>query len=71
MKSAFIGAHRPSDVAAEVEAALQSGCRHFVLRRVNGGGMVDLERLGAARYAAGLQSVVELEEEMVPVAAAR
>lgn len=71
MKSAYIAARRPSDVAAEVDAASREGCRRFVLRRVNGGGMVDLERLGAARYAAGLQSTVELEGEAAAVAAAR
>jgi hypothetical protein len=71
VKSASIGARRPSEVAAEVEAALARGCERFVLRRVNGGGMVDLERLGAARYAAGLQSVVELEGETAAVAATR
>jgi hypothetical protein len=71
VKSARIDARRPSDVALEVEAALQRGCRRFVLRRVDSGGMVDLERLGAARYAAGLQSVVELDEETAEVGSAR
>jgi hypothetical protein len=33
--------------------------------------MLDQERLGAARYAAGLQSTVELEAEAAAVAAAR
>ena len=61
MRTVYIGARRPSDVALEVEEALQTGCRRFVVRRVNGGGMVDLERLGAARYVAGLGSMVELE----------
>ncbi len=70
MKSTVVSARRPSEVAAEVDAAIKKGCRRFVLRRVDGGGMVDLERLGAARYAAGLQSVVELEEAAA-VAAAR
>jgi hypothetical protein len=43
-----------------------------VLRRIDHGGMLDLERLGAARYAAGLQSTVGLEAETpAAVAAAR
>ncbi len=71
MSVVYIAARRPSDVAREVEAALQRGSRRFVLRRLNAGGMVDRERLGAARYAAGLQSDVELEEETAGVAASR
>jgi hypothetical protein len=67
----YLTALSPFEVAREVEAALQGGSRRFVLRRVNGGGMVDRERLGAARYAAGLQSVVELEDEPAAIAAAR
>ena len=59
---AFITAIRPQDVAREVEAILQRGnVKRFVLRPVAHGGMVDQERLGAARYAAGVQAVVELE----------
>ena len=66
--TAHIAAARPQDVALEVEAARLRGCTSFVLRSVDRGGMLDLERLGAARYAAGVQSVVELES---PVAAQR
>ncbi len=66
--TAHIAAARPQDVALEVEAARRRGCTSFVLRSVDRGGMLDLERLGAARYAAGVQSVVELES---PVAAQR
>lgn len=58
---AYITARRPAEVALEVESWRQRGCRSFVLRRVNGGGVVDQERLGAARYAAGLQAEVELD----------
>ena len=66
---AVISATRPQDVAREVEALLQSGkVDRFVLRPVAGGGMLDRERLGAARYAAGVHAVVELE---VAVAAQR
>jgi hypothetical protein len=58
---AYITSRRPSDVALEVESWRKRGCRSFVLRKVNGGGDLDRERLGAARYAAGLQAGVELE----------
>ena len=58
---AYITAGRPADVARDVESWRKRGCRSFVLRQVNGGGFVDQERLGAARYAAGLQAEVELE----------
>ena len=62
-----VSARRPNDVAREVDALARSGCTWFVLVSVDGGGTVDLERMGAARYAAGLQCRVELE---VPAAAA-
>jgi hypothetical protein len=61
MTSAYIQARRPSEVARDVERSRQRGCHSFVLRQVDGGGVLDLERLGAARYAAGLQADVELE----------
>ena len=61
---------RPADVAREVERLLHAGHRSFVLTRIDRGGMLDLERLGAARYAAGLQSSVELEEETPAAVAA-
>lgn len=66
MTPAYITARRPADVAHEVEALAGAGCGEFVLRRLDGGGTLDLERLGAARYAAGLQSVVLLEEGPAP-----
>jgi hypothetical protein len=67
-----IAARRPDDVAREVERLAAHGQRRFVLSRIDHGGMLDRERLGAARYAAGLQSAVELEEETpAAVAAAR
>jgi hypothetical protein len=56
-----VRARRPADVAREVERLVREGHRTFVLVSVDGGGMLDLERLGAARYAAGLHSKVELE----------
>jgi hypothetical protein len=58
-----IAARRPAEVAREVERLVCEGHRTFVLVSVDGGGMLDLERLGAARYAAGLQSKVELEAD--------
>jgi hypothetical protein len=58
---AYITARRPAEVARDVESWRKRGCMSFVLRQVGGGGLVDQERLGAARYAAGLQAEVELE----------
>ncbi|TMF67130.1 MAG: hypothetical protein E6I06_01435 [Chloroflexi bacterium] len=72
MRPALIDARRPSDVARAVERLIRDGHRRFVLQRIDHGGMLDLERLGAARYVAGLQSTVELEAETpAAVAAAR
>jgi hypothetical protein len=59
---AYITARQPSAVAREVERELLNGCGSFVLRAVAGGGMLDRERLGAARYAAGIHAQVVLEE---------
>ena len=59
--TAYITARQPSKVAAEVERELTRGCRSFVLRAVADGGMLDRERLGAARYVAGIHAQVELE----------
>lgn len=61
MSAEAITALRPSDVARAVESLVRAGHREFVVTRVAGGGMLDLERLGAARYAAGVHSRVELE----------
>lgn len=61
MTTACITAIHPAEVAREVERRLALGCRVFVLRQVAGGRMLDQERLGAARYAAGLHAEVELE----------
>ena len=58
-----ITARKPEDVAREIERLMAAGEKSFVIARVDHGGMRDLERLGAARYAAGLQSEVSLEEE--------
>jgi hypothetical protein len=61
VKTAYITDAHPLDVAREVERQLALGCKSFVLRPVAGGGMLDQERIGAARYAAGLHAEVELE----------
>jgi hypothetical protein len=61
MTAAHITAVHPQDVAHEVERQGALGCRSFVLQAVAGGGMLDQERLGAARYAAGRHAEVELE----------
>ncbi|HXM73140.1 MAG TPA: hypothetical protein VN940_07940 [Candidatus Dormibacteraeota bacterium] len=68
MTAAYVTSRRPADVAREVERLRKAGCLRFVVRPLDGGGMLDLERLGAARYAAGIQAEVELESA---VAAAR
>jgi len=71
MTNAYITVIHPEQVAREVERQVRLGCRSFVLRPVAGGGMLDQERLGAARYAAGLHAVVELESLADVPAAAR
>jgi hypothetical protein len=58
---AYITSSRPSDVALDIERWRKRGCTSFVLRAIDNGGMLDRERLGAARYAAGIQADVELE----------
>jgi hypothetical protein len=63
VKVAYISARRPSDVAREVEVMLKAGSKKFILRAIANGDMLDRERLGAARYIAGLQADVELEGE--------
>jgi len=57
----LITAVHPRDVAREVERQVALGCRSFLLHAIAGGGMLDQERLGAARYAAGPHAEVELE----------
>jgi L-alanine-DL-glutamate epimerase-like enolase superfamily enzyme len=56
----YITAARPHEVAAEVDEALRRGCTAFELRSIDNGGMLDRERLGAARYAAGVHAAVQL-----------
>lgn len=57
----YITARRPAEVAREVDRWRRRGCHSFVIRRIDGAGLLDQERLGAARYSAGLQADVELE----------
>ena len=45
---------------------LKDGCRKFVLLSLANGEMLDRERLGAARYIAGLQAEVELDGQASP-----
>ncbi len=71
MSSGYITVIHPEEVAREVERQVKLGCTEFVLRAAAGGGMLDQERLGAARYAAGLHAVVELESLADVPAAAR
>jgi hypothetical protein len=58
---AYITARKPEDVARDVDSWRKRGCESFVLRQVGSGGLLDQERLGAARYTAGLHAEVELE----------
>jgi hypothetical protein len=67
----YITSERPRQVAEEVDSARRGGCTVFRLRSIDGGGMLDRERLGAARYAAGVQSVVELVPASPAAATAR
>jgi hypothetical protein len=71
MTNGYITAIHPEEVAREVERLMKLGCTSFVLCPVAGGGMPDQERLGAARYAAGVHAVVKLESLADVPAAAR
>jgi predicted TIM-barrel fold metal-dependent hydrolase len=71
MTNGYITVIHPEQVAREVERQVKLGCRSFLLHPVARGGMLDQERLGAARYAAGLHAVVELESLANVSAAAR
>lgn len=69
MRTVTVSAPRPAQVAWEVEKLVARGWHSFVITSIDHGGMLDLERLGAARYAAGLHSRVVLDEA-IPVSAA-
>ena len=60
MSAARITARQPVDVAKEVERRLSEGWTEFRLEMIDGGQMLDQERLGAARYVAGTQVQIEL-----------
>jgi L-Ala-D/L-Glu epimerase len=59
--SALLSDPRADLVAGEVERAYAAGFRCFKLKAVNGGGMLDQVRLGAARWAAGSQARLRLD----------
>jgi hypothetical protein len=67
--TAYITGRTPAAVAREVEFHLKAGCGRFLLRELDSGGMLDRERLGAARYAAGIHTEVELEGQSSPAGA--
>jgi L-alanine-DL-glutamate epimerase-like enolase superfamily enzyme len=50
---ALLTAVKPSEVAAEIERFVAAGFTAVKLKAANGGGPVDQERVGAARWAAG------------------
>jgi hypothetical protein len=55
-----ITTRRPELVASEVERAVRGGARRVELLSLDGGGPIDLERLGAARYGAGRDAELRL-----------
>jgi O-succinylbenzoate synthase len=59
--NALIRGSSPADVAREIERAGAAGFRCFKLKAVNGGGALDLERVGAARWAAGRDAELRLD----------
>ena len=60
MSSGYITVIHPEHVAREVERQVKLGCRAFVLRAVAGGGMLDQERIGAARPAGEIARQIAL-----------
>jgi muconate cycloisomerase len=59
--SALVTATRPDLVAREVERGGAAGFTAFKLKAANGGGILDQERLGAARWAAGPAARLRLD----------
>ncbi len=59
--SALITEARPDRLAREVERLAGAGFGCFKLKAANRGGMLDQERLGAARWAAGRQARLRLD----------
>lgn len=66
-----VAARSPAAVAREVESGVTAGFRTFELRAEAGGGDFDLERLGAARWAAGPGVVLRLDLGTAPPGAGR
>ena len=58
---AYITARRPADVARDVEGWRKRGCRAFVLRTIDGGGMWTRSDWARPDMRPGLQAEVELE----------
>ena len=59
--SALVGAVKPSEVAIQVERLVADGFSAVKLKAANGGGPIDQERLGAARWAAGHEVELRLD----------
>lgn len=59
--SALVTAARPDLVARDTELKAAGGFASFKLKACNGGGMLDQERLGAARWAAGYHGRLRLD----------
>ena len=65
----MIAERKPAEVAAHVEASVRHGARRVDLLSIDGGGPLDLERLGAARYAAGRDAELRLVLNGAPASA--
>ena len=59
--SALVEDLRPDAVASAVDALREEGFTTFKLKAANGGGQLDLERLGAARWAGGPRAALRLD----------
>ncbi|MGH7904594.1 MAG: mandelate racemase/muconate lactonizing enzyme family protein [Candidatus Dormibacteraceae bacterium] len=59
--NALVGSAGPARVAAEVESWASGGFTTFKLKSFDQGGPADLERLGAARWAAGVMGRIRLD----------
>jgi L-alanine-DL-glutamate epimerase-like enolase superfamily enzyme len=59
--TALITARTPAEVARTVAERRSAGYTAYKLKSVNGGGPLDAERLGAARYAAGREGRLRID----------
>lgn len=59
--NALVTERRPDQVAARIDALAAEGFRAFKLKPVDGGGPVDLARLGAARFAGGRSARLRID----------